>query len=403
MPYFTYYLLWLALSWLLREPIWLLGILAFLLLRRVLPDPGRLFGSLSRLGPLRAQIEANPANSTARLELARHYLDLRRPGRALEQLEEARRRFPDDAELLFTSGQALLELKRYDEAITALDAALHSSARVRFGLPYLVKGDAHYGAGRWLEAAQSYEEYLGTNSSDVEGYVRLGRAALKLGRRDDARRVLEEGGTTYEALRGGVRRKAFGPWVRLQWLRATRFGAPRAAFAFMLVGLALVAAGYGGLLWWRHDVAEREREAQWEREYEAARVSNEKMLRAYQHCGSVDVSEFAGVYLERDARPGSTGSDAIRVVRDRIQERMFGPDGPLAEWCFTRVLERSPGRLRAEAVVHEDIQDPGDAWLTQLVLERTSEGLLMSIRSERGDFAPRQLVRQLPQGAAEPR
>ena len=54
---------------------------------------------------------------------------------------------------------------------------------------------------------------------------------------------------------------------------------------------------------------------------------------------------------------------------DRIQY----DSGLREEFCLTKVLGRTENSLRAEAVFHEDIQDPGDAAMMQLQLERTGD------------------------------
>jgi hypothetical protein len=48
------------------------------------------------------------------------------------------------------------------------------------------------------------------------------------------------------------------------------------------------------------------------------------------------------------------------------------------EFYLTRLLESSPNRLRAEAVWHEDVANPGDASLVELTLVREGEAVRSS-------------------------
>ena len=94
MGYFTYYLAWLALSYALHRPALMLGVLVILALRPVLPDPLVLLRTWGRIRALDRQIAANPANVTARRDLAEIWIERLRPRRALQLLDEARERDP---------------------------------------------------------------------------------------------------------------------------------------------------------------------------------------------------------------------------------------------------------------------------------------------------------------------
>ena len=103
------------------------------------------------------QIEANPSNVTARRDLAVIYLDRLRPGRAAELLADARKRFPDDAELLFLTGLAAFRRGRYEEALASFRTAL--AARERLGKPGPVR-IAHWMIAWTLRALKRHDEAL---------------------------------------------------------------------------------------------------------------------------------------------------------------------------------------------------------------------------------------------------
>jgi len=219
MGYFAYYFAWIALTFVLRYPPLAAGLVVLFLLRQFIPDPFVLVRTMGRTRALARQIEANPANVTARRDLAMVYIDRLRPGRALALLEEARKRFPDDAELLYLSG--LAHAKRGDaaEAVPLLVRAVQIDPRVRFGEPYLVVGDALRKLGRTEDALDAFERFVGLSSSSVEGHVKLALTHRAL--RDDvaARAALDEAIRTFAVVPGYQKRAQFGWWLRAQVAR----------------------------------------------------------------------------------------------------------------------------------------------------------------------------------------
>lgn len=88
----------------------------------------------------------------------------------------------------------------------------------------------------------------------------------------------------------------------------------------------------------------------------------------YHVCGDVDLSEMAGEW--RPAAGYERWADA-RVFDGRFQAGTL----PRMELCPVHVVERSPGRILAIAVWHEDVDDPGDAILTYVELRRRGRSL----------------------------
>src|ERR1700733_14138451 len=120
MGYWTYYLAWTLLSYAVHQPWMLAGVVVFFVLRPFVPDPWVLARTWGRIRSLEAQIAANPANVTARRDLAVIWLERMRPRRALALLDEARRRDPGDAELLYLTGLARLRCGDAEGALEPL-------------------------------------------------------------------------------------------------------------------------------------------------------------------------------------------------------------------------------------------------------------------------------------------
>lgn len=219
--YWTYYAMWFFASYALRQPMFLAGIVAFLVFRPFIPDPTALWRAFQRIGPLRRQVEINSANVTARRDLAFLYLDLLRPAAALEVLDQALVRAPDDAELLYLSGVALHRSGRNKAALERLIKAVERSPRVRFGMAYRVAGDALMFLKRWDEAIDAYQRYLDVNSSDVGAYLQLAQAHAHANEHDAAKATIAEGLKTFRVLPGGLKRRSIGAWLRLHWTRVT--------------------------------------------------------------------------------------------------------------------------------------------------------------------------------------
>jgi tetratricopeptide (TPR) repeat protein len=217
MGYFSYYLAWIALTFVVQYPPLLVGLLVFFVARRWLPDPVVLFRTMGRIQALRRQIDANPANVTARRDLAMVYVERLRPGRALELLGEAQRRFPDDAELLYLTGLAHWKRRDAEKALAPLVRSVQIDPRVRFGEAYLVAGDALRKLGRAEEAIDAYERFVSGNTSSIEGHVKLALAHRAAGDRKSAKDALDEAFRTWSQVPGYRRRKELG-WYLYAWI-----------------------------------------------------------------------------------------------------------------------------------------------------------------------------------------
>src|SRR5215831_5871569 len=104
MGYLPYYLFSIVAAYALQHPALLLIAVAAFVFRRWLPDPYLFLKHAGKVRALKAQIAQNADNVTARRDLAKIWLEKKRPRRALPLIEEARRRDPDSEELAFLHG-----------------------------------------------------------------------------------------------------------------------------------------------------------------------------------------------------------------------------------------------------------------------------------------------------------
>lgn len=366
MGYLGYYFAWLALSYLIRQPWLLAGLVVLWLLRGVVPPPGALFGALSRAGRLREQVRVNRANITARRDLATIYIALLRPSRAVPLLEEGLTLAPEDAELLYLLGLALHRAGRHDEALPRLLAALERDQRLRHGMPYLVAGQVLLALSRWDDAVDAFERYLDFNSSDVAAYTLLARAHAAQRDPAAARKWLLGGLETWHGLPGAMKRRQFGAYLKAQLARATVLYQPLAIGVALLFGTLILSGGLAlyplAASVWRGDVGVVTRARQ-----------------AYRACGSQRTGSFAGKYqaeLGPDERGAEEGVE-IEIAGDRIR---MGE----AEYCLSRVLARQPDALHAEAILtHRTAADSAEG--ASVIDDATLASMLLyDVRLNRG-------------------
>ena len=84
MGYWSYYVLSILLAYALQNPAAAVLALVFWLCRGFLPDPVVWLRTMGRMSRLRAEIQLNPSNMVATRDLARLYLERKRPKKAIE-------------------------------------------------------------------------------------------------------------------------------------------------------------------------------------------------------------------------------------------------------------------------------------------------------------------------------
>jgi tetratricopeptide (TPR) repeat protein len=214
----SYYLFWfivpMAISFLSEHPLVLLLIPVALVARRWLPDPYLYFKHSGRMRSLEAQVAANPENLTVRRDLAVIWLERRRPARALPLLDEALARDPESSELHFLRGVALLNSKRWEEAVEPLIQACRLDTRLRYGEPYLRAADALMALRRWEDADEALGHFLKVSRSSVEGWYKM--ALVRRGRGDEkgAKEAFKEAKAAYRDSPAFHRRRHLGWYLR---------------------------------------------------------------------------------------------------------------------------------------------------------------------------------------------
>lgn len=229
--YWIYYAATLFAAVAQKNPFFALGILALIVLRPYLPDPVVIWKNFGRIGSLKRQIDTNPANVTARRDLAQAYLDMRWYGSALRYLKEALERTPRDQELEYMRGVALLGQRNDEEALRAFGAAvgidpdrgepfssLSARANERAFRRY---GEAYLGAARALEKLNRLEQAedaldvcIPYNSSSLEPIILLARVRAARGNQKGAAEARKLARKTYSELPGFMRRRQLGLWLR---------------------------------------------------------------------------------------------------------------------------------------------------------------------------------------------
>jgi len=208
----TFFLYWL-LSALLGNPIIALIVLFLIYLmidRRfigLLPDFTRPFRQSSRLRRLRTEVELNPANAGALLELGMLLFDKGRYQEALPFLEKAGKKLDDHATAQFYLGAVYVRLGRLAEGRQILEKAVALRPNVQYGEPYIYLAEAAlHSQGKedlatitdaslqekleeWIEAVSRY--------GNVEILYRMGRVLLEAGKRDEAGRLFNEAMASY--------------------------------------------------------------------------------------------------------------------------------------------------------------------------------------------------------------
>ena len=221
MDWSSYYVFWLiaplALSLFTNHPLVAVVAVVGFLARRWLPDPFLFFKYGGRVSSLQHQIAANPHNVAAQRELALIYLEKRRPAKAVSLLDAAVQREPESPDLLYNHGLALLGAKRWQDALDRFVAAVTRDPRVGYGDAYLRAGEALVQLKRLDDAEDAFDRAAQVNGSSVEARFRLGAARRARGERDKAKAAFTDARTTYAQLPNYQKRKNWLWAVRAWW------------------------------------------------------------------------------------------------------------------------------------------------------------------------------------------
>jgi tetratricopeptide (TPR) repeat protein len=128
-----------------------------------------------------ATLQVSPESNLIRDNLGKTFLDgFGRPDLALELFRECARRAPERHEYHLDMGLALGELRRYDEALRALDRSLETWPR--YPEAFLARGDVYRELGRPDEARQQYQRALEIKPFYAEALAAMGWLEAEQGR-----------------------------------------------------------------------------------------------------------------------------------------------------------------------------------------------------------------------------
>jgi len=130
-------------------------------------------------------LQVSPESNLIRDNLGKTFLDgFGRPELALELFRECARRAPEWHEYYLDMGLALGELRRYDEALRALDRSLEIWPR--YPESFLARGDVYRELGRPDEARRQYQRALEIKPFYAEALAAIGRLEAEQGREAQA-------------------------------------------------------------------------------------------------------------------------------------------------------------------------------------------------------------------------
>lgn len=182
-----------------------------------LTRPLRLTRKMSRL---QQDIKLSPHDTSAKLELARVYIEKKRYADAAELLESIASIMDQSADVHFELGLCRLKQGQLEEGRRLMEKALELNPRVRYGEPYLRLAEA-LAASDPAEAVRCIERFREVQSSSCEAYYRLGQLYEAMGRRADAKAAYRDVRDVYRLLPAYSRRQQ-RRWAVLAAWRAMR-------------------------------------------------------------------------------------------------------------------------------------------------------------------------------------
>ncbi|MEK5163992.1 tetratricopeptide repeat protein [Paenibacillus sp. FSL R5-0527] len=199
------FILFFALTWLTGSPIVAIVILLlifYFLDRRfigIFPSVTKPFKRLRSISRLRQQLALSPFDVSSKRELARLLLERKRYREAFGLLEDVKSSSETSAEFWSDLGTASLGLGQLEEGEEQMLRALSLNDRVKYGQPYLQLASAFRDKDpqKALEYAAKFGEI---QSSSSEAYYLLASLYQSLGRKEEARRALNESIAVYRSL-----------------------------------------------------------------------------------------------------------------------------------------------------------------------------------------------------------
>jgi predicted Zn-dependent protease len=169
-----------------------------------------------RRAALEKTLDNNPDNAVAARELATLVLDAGQPARAEPLLAVvASKHGGDGVDVMVLRGRMFIGVGRSADAVAVLREAIQLDDKAAYGAVWLHLGDALFVSGDSASAVTAYERFSHSNTSTIEGYVKLGNARRAAGDKAGADQAIADGRRTFFQL-PAFRRK--GQW--LWWLKS---------------------------------------------------------------------------------------------------------------------------------------------------------------------------------------
>ena len=168
-------------------------------------DPRQLFSRQRAISDLRRTVAFNEHDAAAHNDLGRLLLEQGNHRAALPHLERAIQRMSDSAETNYTYGVCLLRMGRDEAGEHHIRRALEIHSRHLYGEPQVVLARHFLQRDNLAEARRWAEQAVKLNTSSIEGWVLLGRAARELGDKDAARKAFTSARDGYRQLPGYLR------------------------------------------------------------------------------------------------------------------------------------------------------------------------------------------------------
>jgi len=204
---------------LLRYPFIAIALVLAYVFRDRIPNPAEWVRRSKQFGRLKREVAVNQHNSVARRNLGMILLEKRRPAEALSNFMEALKKEPGSAELNHFVGLSYLRTGAYEKAAEHLGKAVEIDPRLKYGESHLYLSEALLGMGRPDGALAQFDAFLAINNTSIEGLYGYATALNALGRKDEAKKAVEDGIRFHKGNPAFRRRKDWRWYVRLKALR----------------------------------------------------------------------------------------------------------------------------------------------------------------------------------------
>ncbi len=219
MSIITYILYFILFNILLRHPYILVILVLLYVFRDRIPNPSDWVRRNQAYSRLKRTVEVNPYDSTARRDLGMVLLEKHMPEDALAHFLEALKKEPNSAEVNHFTGLAYLRCGKAEEAEKRLKKASEIEPRLKYGESWLFLGEAEIALGKFESALESLKKHLSINNTSIEGLYQYARALNALGKKDEARKAIEDGIRYHKGNPGFRRRRDWRSYVKLKHFR----------------------------------------------------------------------------------------------------------------------------------------------------------------------------------------